>query len=422
MPNIKMRAKLSVPLIKNLKPESKQYVVRDTVLTGFGVRVSPGGRKAFFYEYRIHGRNRAVTLGSFGKLTLEQAKRIAKQHAGNVSGGIDPAEIKRAAERKAQRSTYTLRHAFDAYINAPVSKGKGKGQPKKPRTIKDIEKQQRKFDDWMELPVGEITRSMIEARYKKLEIDSVVQANLAMRYLRAVFNRVIKNSGDDNEPLLSHNPVGKLTDTDSWRAVERRKSYISAHLMPVWFETVITGLQMLKHGDLQRDILITMLLTGCRPSEAYSLQWNGIDFEIDTITFKNTKNRADHVLPIPRYLRKLLLNRKVMSGDKYVFSNSDGVRLYDIRTAKRIIQDNGILFMPTDLRRTFITKAESLGLSTYSLKTLLNHTQGDDVTGGYVQIEVERLREPMQRIEDALLRDAKMLEADVIDINRGALA
>jgi hypothetical protein len=41
----------------------------------------------------------------------------------------------------------------------------------------------------------------------------------------------------------------------------------------------------------------------------------------------------------------------------------------------------------------------------YALKGLLNHRE-KDVTGGYVQIDVERLREPMQRIEDFVLKSA----------------
>ena len=58
----------------------------------------------------------------------------------------------------------------------------------------------------------------------------------------------------------------------------------------------------------------------------------------------------------------------------------------------------GIKFRCHDLRRTFITIAESLDIPHYALKALLNHSMGNDVTGGYVVMSVDRLREPMQRV------------------------
>ena len=57
-----------------------------------------------------------------------------------------------------------------------------------------------------------------------------------------------------------------------------------------------------------------------------------------------------------------------------------------------------------DLRRTFATIAESMGLSAYAIKQALNHrTSASDVTAGYVQVTPERLRDPMQRIETFIL-------------------
>ena len=57
-----------------------------------------------------------------------------------------------------------------------------------------------------------------------------------------------------------------------------------------------------------------------------------------------------------------------------------------------------------DLRRTFITAAESLDISAYALKRLLNHKMSNDVTAGYIINDVERLRKPMQLITDHLLK------------------
>jgi hypothetical protein len=61
-----------------------------------------------------------------------------------------------------------------------------------------------------------------------------------------------------------------------------------------------------------------------------------------------------------------------------------------------------------DLRRTYLTCAEGMGLPPYALKGLVNHKQpNSDVTGGYLKLTPERLREPAQAVADRLLRLAK---------------
>ncbi len=63
----------------------------------------------------------------------------------------------------------------------------------------------------------------------------------------------------------------------------------------------------------------------------------------------------------------------------------------------------GHKFTMHDLRRTFITIAESLDIPHYALKRLLNHKTDGDVTGGYIVINVDRLRDPVERVADKIL-------------------
>ena len=70
---------------------------------------------------------------------------------------------------------------------------------------------------------------------------------------------------------------------------------------------------------------------------------------------------------------------------------------------KLVIETSRVTFTPHDLRRTFITVAESLDISAYALKRLANHKMANDVTAGYIIGDAERLRIPMQRITDYLL-------------------
>ncbi len=55
----------------------------------------------------------------------------------------------------------------------------------------------------------------------------------------------------------------------------------------------------------------------------------------------------------------------------------------------------------------FITIAESLGTPPYALKRLLNHRVNEDVTGGYIVIDPERLRGPVEQIASRILELAE---------------
>ena len=70
----------------------------------------------------------------------------------------------------------------------------------------------------------------------------------------------------------------------------------------------------------------------------------------------------------------------------------------------KVVELSGVPFTLHDLRRTFATIADSLDLSAYALKRLLNHKMGNDVTAGYIMRDVERLRKPMQQITNFLIK------------------
>ena len=115
----------------------------------------------------------------------------------------------------------------------------------------------------------------------------------------------------------------------------------------------------------------------------------------------------EHTLPLSDFLYTLLKNREAeATGSPYVFP-SEGKAGYLIeprKVMKKVIDASNVTFTIHDLRRTFITIAESLDIPAYALKRLLNHKMNQDVTAGYIVMDVERLRKPMQAISDKLLQ------------------
>jgi integrase len=305
---------------------------------------------------------------------------------------------------------------------APVKKGGGKGEPKKAGTLRGIGKAMRRFEDWLDKPVAQITGTMVKERHAKLAAKSPAQANLAMRYLRAVLNHAIADS-DDDVAVLKENPVNRLNRINQWAAVKRATRHLPDDRVADWLEVVRNGLVGLKGDAEVRDALVFLLLTGARLAEALGdagvdyppLRWADVDLTRKLVTFRNTKNRSDHELPLGASLTEMLAERQKVAGPEFVFSDRDGNVPTDLRAAYvRITKATGIHVTAHDLRRTFATVASRLDISSYKLKRLTNHISGGDVTAGYLQVTTEDLRTAMQRIEDYLLSPARTAGGNVV--------
>ncbi|PUB10179.1 Arm DNA-binding domain-containing protein [Yoonia sediminilitoris] len=79
--------KLTKRTIDALKSEAAEFFVWDSQIAGFGVRVLPSGAKTYQAQYRKGGRTRRVSLGRHGKITVDEARRLAKDVMGQVAMG-----------------------------------------------------------------------------------------------------------------------------------------------------------------------------------------------------------------------------------------------------------------------------------------------------------------------------------------------
>jgi integrase len=163
-----------------------------------------------------------------------------------------------------------------------------------------------------------------------------------------------------------------------------------------------------------RDFLLVALFTGMRRSEIATLRWEHVDLETRTLTVPITKNGDPLVLPLSAFLTELFTERrKTHRKDEWVFPGRDGhcAMVEPKRFTDRVSLASGVEFTLHDLRRTFITIAESLDISAYALKRMLNHRSDSDVTDGYIIVDVERLRGPVERAAERILELARPAEA-----------
>ncbi len=315
-------------------------------------------------------------------------------------------------QKKAERQKgITLQHAFGDYLET---------RSLKPRTIEDYRRAMEvSLFDWKGKRVVDITRDMVVRRHKKLG-DKIgkAQANQVMRFLRSLMNYCAGAYEDSNgDPLIKYNPVARLSKIKAWYKVPRRQTEIKGHELAAWYKAV----EELRSEGV-KDYLLLLLFSGLRKSEGLKLKKADIDLKDRTFVIHDPKNSQPLKLPLPKYLFKIL-ERRVKRDDvsDFVFPGpgATGHLMEPKKSIARVIEQSKVQFCLHDLRRFFITTAEGLDISSFAIKRLVNHAiDAGNVTDGYISRDVERLRKPMQKIEDHILRLAKtQAPAKIVKLN-----
>ncbi len=388
-----------------------QQYFYDSDLPGFGLRVGTN-TITYFAERLVRGsggRKRRLTIGRDGLLTAYQARERAKRLILRMSDGEDPREEQLRqveAAQKAKAEQITLKQLCKDFCS-----------DKKARLVTNTLREYRRYinkdlKDWLDRPIASITGDDIWDRHRKIRIgdegksDKKASANGAMRTLSSMLGFAVKRK------WLESNPVSVLSR--EWFPVQRRKNFIKRDQLPRWFKAheEVRNEGILPSSEVGCDYLEFLLFTGLRRNEAAELTLKRTDLDCKEITIKKTKNRKEHVLPMPDHLMKLLRRRYEKSkdmGSEWIFPSARSVggkkHFSEPRDVAQLIKaKSGVGFTQHDLRRTFATHADEL-VSYPNLKALLNHSfkSNGDVTLGYVITTSEKLKEPMNIIANFFL-------------------
>jgi integrase len=403
MPKMKLtkgtkRRKGSVECLEAPDPSGKQTLYWDEELPSFGVLVSgTSSVKTYVVQHRIKGlsgKYRRVTIGRVDVLDLDAAREKARGVLAEMYEGNDP--------KRRRQGTGTLRSTLDAFLSAR------KDLRPKSRTgyRKDVESH---LKDWLDRPLREITADMVEDRHARIKgaveraakgrrlVNGAATANGVFRVLRALWNFAA-----DRDDTLGRNPVSRLRG--QWYPVPKREGLVKGDQLAHFHRAVVA-----LPNEITRDYLLLLLFTGMRRGEAAALRWEEVDFGLRVIRLPAKRTKAGRKLDLPMtdIVRDRLVARQSIGRDAsgFVFpANSRSGHIEEPRFALRLVKEaTNITVTPHDLRRTYVTVAENTDISVLALKALVNHSLGDDdVTAGYVQMTVERLREPAQRVADRL--------------------
>lgn len=383
-----MRAKITKRRVDVTKAQAQDVFIWDDELPGFGLKVTPAGRKVFVFQYRLNGSRSRMTVGPYGSLTVEHARSIARQIAGRVAGGEDPAAEKaqtrlaardatvaklsaayldELAARARPASAYEFRRVFDRYINPAVGSRSvasltlrdvsalHMAHRKTPVMANRVITTLRAFLNWCERrgyrergsnPCRDVDRFPERARERFLSQAEIARLGLAL-------NKA-EREGLRPAPQLRKRPKSTATEK------HRPKSLRPIPANPF----AVAAIRFLAYS-------------GWREQEALTLRWRDVDLERGQATLGTTKTgRSQRRLGPPAVA--LLASLPRLNGSPYVFPGQvPGRPLREIKrvwTAARHAAGLDEVRLH-DLRHSFASFAVGGGLSLYLTGQLLGHKQ-----------------------------------------------
>ena len=289
--------RISKRTLDTIEITGREHFLWDTDLPGFGVRVRPSGAASYVVQYRVGGgrnsRTRRLTLAAVGKLTPDEARKIAKLKLGEAAAGGDPASSKAEA-----RKALTFTELADAFLeeHAFVKRKATTAESYRSVVVRHL------LPEFGTEKAGHVTRASVARLHLKLR-ETPYQANRTL----AVLGSMYAFAGRRGLVPEGYNPargVERYTE-------DRREKFLTSdeleRLGAAIREAETVGIpwnpdptKKTKHAPRDENRLTKispfaaaairlLILTGARLREILHLKWENVDFERGLLLLPDSK-------------------------------------------------------------------------------------------------------------------------------------
>ncbi|MDR9424361.1 MAG: tyrosine-type recombinase/integrase [Marinobacter sp.] len=403
--------------IKKLTPETSDQYIKDSVVPGLVLRVTPTNKHVWHLRYQSKvGQGQSVgrkyTIGSFDEgMGTRKVRDIAQELRVRIRQGHDPIQERdrKAEERKAEqeralieaRSLVTLNEVADAYaikLANPVSGHKDGGAGVMALFNNHV------LNRFGHLSIKDFRREhLFEAVDAALARGHNRTANAILSNTKSLFRFAVKRE------YIEYSPIDVLSKRDAGGPDPIRDRVLCAtdfkedELHELYLLLPDAGL------SINSEIAIHVLLgTACRVGELMSAKWRHINFEARhwIIQTDESKNGDPMRVYLSDYTLGWLKKLYELSGHtKWLFPSrskcghmlpgslgkqvSDRQKGEDAKVFKKRTPKHSALILPGghwtvhDLRRTASTQMQMMGVAPYIIDECQNHRTGGVVRRRY---------------------------------------
>ncbi|TFV70483.1 site-specific integrase [Bradyrhizobium frederickii] len=315
MPAKKHRKELTVTMIDRLKaPAAGRLWVADSVVPGFGVRVTDKGAKTFVLRTRYPGETNASRreISKVGEIDLAEARDKARNWLKLIGEGKDPAQVE-AEQRRSQvaKEATTVNAVLDAFEKDHVE-GLRSGDQVKAAFTNHVRP---RIGD---RSIYDLKRSDITTMLNEIKAESgPVMADRVLAHVRKAFNWQMIQDDEFKSPI-----VRGMAKT---KPKERRRKRILAddEIRDVW-----KALEQIEQPACYPRYVKSLLLAMTRRNESARMHTDELEGDLWVIPAARYKNKQDHVIPITPAIRELIGEKPAgCDGNSwFVFSTTHGAK------------------------------------------------------------------------------------------------
>lgn len=311
-------------------PDKAQAFLWDATVAGLGLRATPKGKPSYIFQSVIDKRSVRLTIGSPSDWSIKAAQSRAREFQRMIDSGQDPRELERQqkAEREAQRTleqvqAVTVEQAWHEYIaerrphwgaghyqshidkiapgGLPFKRSKDGSQRTKPGPLAAL----------MPLELAALTAPVIERWAAQEGKTRPTSARLAWRLLSVFLNWCAEHP-QYAALLPERNPAKTRKARESLGKAAVKDDVLTREQLPAWFAAVRQLRNPITAAALQ-----VMLLTGARPGEVLTLQWEDVNHQWRGLTIRD-KVEGERTIPLTPYVAHLLA--ELPRRNAYVFA------------------------------------------------------------------------------------------------------
>lgn len=397
-----MAINLTKSLIDRSTPSERDYFLWDSDVTGFGLKVSKGGRKSYVVKYRVGTGRRApsrrMTIGQHGSpWTVKMARDEARKVLGRVAMGQDPAKDKQEEKKQLTVSELCdqyLEHGAKSKKASTLATDKGRIE----RHIKPLLGKKR---------IKQVTRKDI-----RKFLNDVADGKTASDQRTGLRGRSIVKGGKGTASrtvgllggIFTYAVDLDLVDTNPVRGVKRFPDNKGERFLSQQ-EIIRLGevLNSINANPMAVVIIKLLMFSGARKGEIETLTWKMVDFQSSVLRLPDSKT-GDKVIHLNAGALQLLNDYTPMLKSDFVFPAAKGDGYYQ-GTPKvwRLVRARANLHDVRlhDLRHSFASIAVSGGASLPMIGALLGH-KNTSTTQRYAHLQDDPLKVTNERVGASL--------------------
>lgn len=322
---------------KKAKPTGKRSRLYDT--GGMYLEIAPAGGKWWRLKYRIAGKEKLLSLGTYPGVTLAEAREKRDEARKLLRDGIDP-----SAQRKVLRASRvdSATNTLNAIAEEWLARFEGTWAPSHTRGVKG--RLQHDVYPWLGgRPIAEITPPEVLAVLRRIEGRGRLEtAHRVRTHLGMVFRFAIATGRAERDPTA-----------DLRGALPASKSeHMAAVTDPAKLADLLRVIWGYKEGTpVVAAALKLAPMLFVRPGELRNAKWADIDLAKAEWRFVASKTKQPHIVPLAKQAVAILKELRPLTGlCPFVFPSQ--------RSRERPMSDAAV---NAALRRMGIDKATASG-------------------------------------------------------------